>query len=238
MEPQRSAYFDLKLPCGSGLDLYFDPALDDATLASIADAKNRRAAFWLETDLKSGAHAVEPASPRTKLLSEMSGDVFRRAVVPMPRVLVVGGGPSLAAVARLFAAAGLELQIATPDDAARREIAAPGLEVQPLAAAASFDASFLDAYSAAVVAFHEHEWEVPVLAKILQTDCFFIGVMGSKAAHANRVAGLTALGVSEVLLQRLRSPVGLIPGAKSRGTLAVGILADVIAAAKKAGLLA
>jgi len=40
------------------------------------------------------------------------------------------------------------------------------------------------------------------------------------------------------LQNRIRSPIGLIPGAKSRTTLAVGILAEVIAEAKAAGMLA
>jgi xanthine/CO dehydrogenase XdhC/CoxF family maturation factor len=52
------------------------------------------------------------------------------------------------------------------------------------------------------------------------------------------LAALTAMGVPAGLQARIKSPVGLIPGAKSRITLAVGILAELVAEAKAAGLMA
>jgi xanthine dehydrogenase accessory factor len=62
--------------------------------------------------------------------------------------------------------------------------------------------------------------------------------MGSRLAHTTRLATLTDMGISASVQSRIRSPIGLIPGAKSRSTLAVGILAELVAEAKAAGLMA
>ena len=52
------------------------------------------------------------------------------------------------------------------------------------------------------------------------------------------MAQLREMGVRDENIARLKSPIGMIGGAKSRVTLAAGILADVLAAAKAAGLVA
>lgn len=234
---EGSAYLDLKLPCGSGLDLYFDQGLDGEILDGIASLRAARAPFVLATDLGTGASRIERVAPARAVASSRTGDVFYRTVLPPMRVLLVGGGPALAAIARLVAATGFPIDIVSPDDAARGEIAALGLEARRLVDAAALDLTGVDAFTAAVVAFHEHDWEAPVLARILERPCFYIGVMGSRTAHANRSARITALGVSAEQLARLKSPIGTIPGAKSRATLAVGILADIVAEAKAAGFV-
>ena len=62
--------------------------------------------------------------------------------------------------------------------------------------------------------------------------------MGGRKAHETRLAQLREMGVFKEDIARLKSPIGMIGGAKSRVTLAAGILADILAAAKAAGLVA
>ncbi|WP_171946474.1 hypothetical protein [Hyphomicrobium sp. CS1GBMeth3] len=45
------------------------------------------------------------------------------------------------------------------------------------------------------------------------------------------------LGFDDGDIARIRSPIGLVPGAKSRPTLAIGILAEFASEAKQAGLI-
>ena len=232
-----SAYFDLKLPCGSGLDLYFDQGLTREVLKRVAELRKARTALWIDTDLEIGSSQVVEAAPEVTPRSEKLASTFRRAVLPLPRMLLAGGGPAFVAIAQLLAATGFEIDVLSPDDNARRAIEGLGVATRGLTDASAVDVAGLDRWSAAVVAFHDHDWEAPVLAAILKTDCFFIGVMGSKAAHDNRLGRLAGMGVCRSNLQRLRSPVGLIPGAKSRLTLAAGVVAEVVAQAKAAGLL-
>jgi xanthine dehydrogenase accessory factor len=230
-----SPYFDIKLPCGSGLDLFIDQGISDATLAHIANHRRDRRPFQHTTDLTTGGSTISPADAQST--THLAERIFHRVHRPSPRVLLVGGGPALGAIAHLIAAAGFELDIVSPDDGARAALSNSGLTSRPLHTPATVTFAGLDPWTAAVVAFHEHDWEAPVLAEILKTPCFYIGVMGGRQAHANRLAALTDMGVPLEMQSRIRSPIGLIPGAKSRTTLAIGILAELVAEAKAAGLM-
>ncbi len=130
------------------------------------------------------------------------------------------------------------MHIITPDDAVRAELSARGIEAHGLIDVRAVEDDFGDPWTAAVVAFHEHAWEAPVLARILTRPYFYVGVMGSRKAHETRLAALREMGVRDEDIARLKSPIGMIGGAKSRVTLAAGILADVLVAAKAAGLVA
>lgn len=231
-----SAYLDVQLPCGSGLDLYFDQGLPADLVESIAQRRAARQPFTLVTELTRGESRVADAVGATSC--ELRDGEFHRGHLPLVRVLLAGGGPALIAVAALFDAAGVDMHIVTPDDAVRAELSARGIDAHGLTDARAIDDGVGDAWTAAVVAFHEHAWEAPVLARILARPYFYVGVMGSRRAHETRVAQLREMGVRAEDIARLKSPIGMIGGAKSRVTLAAGVLADVLAAAKAAGLVA
>jgi xanthine dehydrogenase accessory factor len=231
-----SAYFDVQLPCGSGLDLYFDQGLTADVVDRIAERRAARRPFTLVTDLVRGESRIEENVRETTCV--LIGDAFHRPHLPPVRVLLAGGGPALIAVAALFRVAGLEMHIITPDDAVRAELSARGIEAHGLADVGAIEDDFGDPWTAAVVAFHEHAWEAPVLARILTRPYFYVGVMGRRRAHETRLAQLREMGVRDEDIARLKSPIGMIGGAKSRVTLAAGILADVLTAAKAAGLVA
>lgn len=233
-----SRYLDLKLPCESGLDIYFDQGLDPDILAKAQRLRNSRQPFVLATDLISGLSRIElPEISCQTPLASRSGDLFRRTYRPSTRVLLAGGGPALTAIARLLAVTGFDLSILTPEDSIRAELTTAGLPAAPLTDVTRVDITFADTWTAIIVAFHEHEWESPLLARLLQTPSFYIGVMGSRRAHEKRLAQLTAMGCSAEDLRRLRSPIGLISNAKSQTSLAAGVLAEVVQEAKSAGLL-
>ncbi|MCU0953261.1 MAG: XdhC family protein [Hyphomicrobium sp.] len=230
-----SPYFDIRLPCGSGLDLSFNP-VDPTFIEECRDLRRVRSAFVQTLDLAGGAMRVSRASGIPQ--SRRDGDLFQRAHTPRLRFQLVGGGPALSAVAVLSNAFGVELDIMTPDDVVRLDLVRAGLPARGMAEPAAQGLAQLDGYTAAVVTFHDHSWEVPVLAQLLKSNCFYIGVLGSRQAQLDRLAKLSEMGVAPGEIARMRNPAGLIPRAKSRGTLAVSILAEIVTEAKSLGLLA
>ncbi len=235
---EGSAYIDLKLPCGSTIDLYIDQNLSTGLLDGIADLRSKRAAFWLATDFDNGQSKVVQAGADETPASGRSGSIFRTAVIPRVRVLMVGASPMVRDLAYLTRASGFDISVTSPDETVRSDLAQAGLAAAPLTSAEALGVDHLDRWSAAIVAFHEHDWEAPVLAQILQRPCFYIGVVGSKVAQTNRLQSLSEMGFGAETLARVRGPVGLIPGAKSRSTLAVSVLAELVAEAKSHGMLA
>ena len=78
--------------------------------------------------------------------------------------------------------------------------------------------------------FHDHEWETALLAQALGQPALFIGAMGSAATHARRLEALAAAGVGAAAASRVTGPIGLIPAARDPQTLALSVLAQVVAA--------
>ncbi len=233
-----SPYIDVKLPCGSGLDLYIDQSLTPEHLAEIAAHRASRRASVLRTDLASGASSVAIVPAQLPIAaSSRDGNIFERVYVPPIQLLLLGNGPSLVGIATMARAIGLEVQISSSDGATRAALARHGLHVV-MDETRSFPAiGQLDFASAAVLVFHEHEKELEIFSELLKTNCFYIGALGNHAVHRDRIAALTLLGVGESHLQRIRAPVGSIPGAKSVATLAIGVLTEMMAEAKSLNLI-
>src|ERR687889_228572 len=86
-----------------------------------------------------------------------------------------------------------------------------------------------DATYAAVLA-HEPRFDDPTLSALLRSPVAYIGAMGSRRAHAERLERLREAGFTDEDIARISGPIGLDIGAKSPEETAVSILAEVIAA--------
>ena len=75
---------------------------------------------------------------------------------------------------------------------------------------------------------HDPKFDVPVLEVALRAPAAYIGAMGSRRTHEDRLERLREVGMSEAELARLRSPVGLDLGARTPEETAVAIAAELI----------
>ncbi len=78
---------------------------------------------------------------------------------------------------------------------------------------------------------HDPKFDEPALTSALATGAGYIGALGSRKTHADRVERLRAAGVSEEKLARISAPCGLDIGARTPEETAISILAEVIARA-------
>ena len=81
--------------------------------------------------------------------------------------------------------------------------------------------------SAVVVLTHDAKIDDPALIAALNSDCFYIGALGSKKTHAARLARLLSQGISQEQLVRVHGPVGLAIGARSPAEIAVSIVGEM-----------
>lgn len=196
-----SPMVDFRLPCGSGLDIWIDPAPDRAALRRcLADLGVRR-----ETSLPISL----PGDAAPELLRE-------RRYIPGLRLLLLGAGSECAALLRLARAQGIAADWREPGE---------GLELgRPP------DTLDVDPWTAVLLLFHDHEWEHALLQWALDTPAFHIGAQGGAPAREERIARLIAAGRSDRELARIKSPVGLIPQARDPQVLALSVLAEVVGA--------
>ena len=85
--------------------------------------------------------------------------------------------------------------------------------------------------------FHDHDWEVALLAQALSSEAFYIGAMGSERTHNLRCKALREAGVSEEVIDRVQGPIGLIPSMRDANLLALSTLAEIVKTAQDLGRL-
>ncbi|GAA1457435.1 XdhC family protein [Williamsia maris] len=88
----------------------------------------------------------------------------------------------------------------------------------------------LDARTVIAVMTHDDKFDVPTIQAALTLDRFaFVGAMGSRRTHADRLSRLVDAGVAPADLTRLHSPMGLDLDARTPEETAVSIAAQIIA---------
>jgi xanthine dehydrogenase accessory factor len=227
-----SPFRDIELPCGGGLDILLLPRPDRAVLEQVAQARLARKPVTLEINLESGALQLSGSKETHRGASQ-----FWLHFQPRLRFLVFGKGPEAAQFAGLVQSLGYPNLCLSPDEETLAVMKASGCKTRHLVSRALPADLRADAWSAAVLFFHDHDWEPPLLAGLVETDAFYIGAQGSQRARDTRLAELAAMGVTPEARARLRGPIGLIPSARDADTLAVSVLAEVLALAKTRGQL-
>jgi xanthine dehydrogenase accessory factor len=85
----------------------------------------------------------------------------------------------------------------------------------------------LDMRSAMVLLTHDPKIDDPALLAALRSQCFYIGALGSKRTHAQRLDRFKAKGFTEAQLARIHAPIGLEIGARGAAEIAVAIAAEM-----------
>ncbi|MFD5910591.1 XdhC family protein [Streptomyces massasporeus] len=92
----------------------------------------------------------------------------------------------------------------------------------------------VDARTAVCVLTHDAKFDIPLLRLALDLPVGYVGAMGSRRTHQERLHRLREAGVPEGRLARLRSPIGLDLGARTPEETAVSITAEIISHANHA----
>ncbi|MBA8823128.1 xanthine dehydrogenase accessory factor [Saccharopolyspora lacisalsi] len=95
----------------------------------------------------------------------------------------------------------------------------------------------VDSRTVICVLTHEARFDVPVLREALRSRAGYIGALGSRHTHADRIRRLRDDGAGEGELSRLRAPIGLDLGARTPEETAVSIAAEIVALRTRASTL-
>ena len=161
--------------------------------------------------------------------------VFASVFAPPPRMLVFGAIDFAAAVARVGSFLGYRVTVcdARPVFAttARFPDADEVVNDWPHRyLRAESEAGRLDERTVICVLTHDPKFDVPLLEVALRLpDVAYVGAMGSRRTHDDRLKRLVEAGVGDDEIARLSSPIGLDLGARTPEETAVSIAAEIIA---------
>ncbi|WP_067814422.1 XdhC family protein [Nocardia inohanensis] len=156
--------------------------------------------------------------------------VFVESSVPPPRMIVFGAIDFAAAVARIGKFLGYHVTVCD----ARPIFATPARFPEADEVVVEWPDRYLartrvDARTVLCVLTHDAKFDVPLLEVALRLPVAFVGAMGSRRTHEDRLGRLRETGLTEAELARLRSPIGLDLGGRTPEETAVSIAAEIVA---------
>ncbi|GAB3863883.1 XdhC family protein [Nocardioides maradonensis] len=161
--------------------------------------------------------------------------VFVWAFAPAPRMLVFGAIDFAAAVARVGTFLGYRVTVCDARPVFATNTRFPDadevvVEWPHRYLAAEHEAGRLDARTVVAVLTHDPKFDVPVLERALRMpELAYVGAMGSRRTHDDRLVRLKEAGVTDEEIGRLHSPIGLDIGARTPEETAISIAAEMVA---------
>ena len=159
-----------------------------------------------------------------------SSDVFVEVFAPSPRLIVVGAVHIAIPLVSFAKTLGFRTTVIDP-----RPIFAAGDrfahadELIPQWPDEILPTLRLDESCYVVVLSHDDKLDIPALSVALTSSARYIGALGSRQTHAQRLARLREQGVSEEQLARIHNPIGLDLGGRLPEEIAIAIIAEIVA---------
>ncbi|MEU9792188.1 XdhC/CoxI family protein [Streptomyces sparsogenes] len=97
------------------------------------------------------------------------------------------------------------------------------------------DGTEADAHTVLCVLTHDAKFDIPLLERALRRPLAYVGAMGSRRTHEDRLRRLREAGLGDLELARLRSPIGLDLGARTPEETALSIASEIVATRRGGG---
>lgn len=234
------------LPCGGSIAILLQRIAPEdglALLDSVLAARHERRPIAIRTRLEDGRLEVVPADSKSDLAgrevalgtlapsrASASGGVIVQAVLPEPRVVVVGATHIAQHLVAIAGLAGYQTHVIDP----RQSFASPtrwtGSDPATAWPGEGLAAIGLDPLTAVVALSHVAQIDDEALEAALDSQASYIGALGSARNHARRVERLKQKGFVDEDIARIHAPVGLDIGARTPPEIALAIMAEIVLA--------
>ncbi|MRX48954.1 XdhC family protein [Paracoccus sp. S-4012] len=219
---EGSPFLDLRLPCGGAIEVELFLPCDRGALAKLDAARRDREPVALH---------IAPGGALTCAPYRETGPTpegYAIGFQPDIRFVVFGAGPEAIVFASLVHDLGYDHLLVSHDHACLDAARESGCQTQRLTRLDDIAALRVDPRTAAVLFYHDHDYEPEILRRLVRSEAFYIGAQGSRATQAARLMRLHELGVPEADTARIQGPIGVLPSSRDPRTLAISALAEII----------
>ncbi|HLI02070.1 MAG TPA: XdhC family protein [Acidimicrobiales bacterium] len=155
----------------------------------------------------------------TRRVEDEAGTILVEAWIPDPRLVVVGTGDLIGAIAAQARLLGWDTR---------------AVEDRPDAESESWPSydqavAWAGASGAVIVLSHDPHVDVAALGTAIDRGVPYIGAMGSRRTQSRRLERLVKLGRNEAELEQIHRPIGLDLGGRSAPEVALAICAEILA---------
>lgn len=212
-----------------------------AVLENLAKARVDRLPVAVVTDTASGAqevvaqrfsheHVLADALDggfrfdKSGVVSTDKGEFFIHIHNPALRLVIIGAVHIAQALVPMAKAAGYDITVVDPRGAFATEERFPQVKLYADWPDEILPDVGLDARTGFLALTHDPKVDDPALIAALQSECFYIGALGSRRTQASRAERLKQAGVDP---SRICGPVGLDIGARGAPEIAISIMAEM-----------
>lgn len=229
--------FAVGLACGGNIQILVEPVgfgLSETIVAELVCRCQRKEPVAYSIDIKSGVNKVitlDINDGKKNVGTHTSGFYGAEFLViyekPL-RMAVIGGvhiAQPLVSIARM---SGFAVMVIDPRSTFLNAIRFPNVELSNLWPDDALKAFKPDSRTAIITLSHDPKIDDLGLIEALNSNCFYIGCLGSKKTHSKRLDRLSKIINSDVCLSRLHGPIGLNIQSRTPTEIAVSIMAEVI----------
>ncbi|MFW6042096.1 MAG: XdhC family protein [Chloroflexota bacterium] len=191
----------------------------------------------LVEDVTRVAQVALSQGARTRVTPENYPDVelFIDVIQPPETLVMVGGVHIAVALTAIARTVGYRTIVVDPRRAFGSEERFPHVDRLIKAwPAEAFEDIRLNSATAVAMLTHDPKIDDPALKAVLPSSAFYVGALGSTRTHEKRRQRLLDAGLSPDLVDRIHSPIGLDIEARTPEEIAVAVMAQVIAARRRA----
>ncbi len=256
------AAWEVGLSCGGELDVWVEPSphrRNPGVWASVVNAlESGSPSVWVRrlkpvserlwspgsldgSDLADppdwSEEALSALRSRESKLVELDGAATFLHALPRPeRMIVVGAGHLAIRLVAFAKTLGFETVVIDPRSALAAEERFPDPPDRLIAdwpERALTEVGIHEETYAALLT-HDPKIDDQALTILLRSPARYIGALGSKATHSQRLERLTAQGFGESELARIRGPIGLSLGARTAEEIALSVAAQIVQVRREA----
>lgn len=221
------------LSCGGVIHIWVcaESAFEKDLVHDTASAITARQEQYLACDLKH--EKLVRSSAQLAQQHHPSPDIFHLAVLPNPRLVIIGAVHISQHLAPMAMRAGFDVTVIDPRSSFANAERFPAITLICDWPEDAFKTLSLDQDTALITLTHDPKIDDEALQIALQYNGFYIASLGSRKTHQARCNRLLVMGFDNSDIARINGPAGLDIGAKTPAEIAVSMLAECIASYRK-----
>jgi xanthine dehydrogenase accessory factor len=216
-------------------------------LEQIIKKKNNKSEFAIITNLKTGDSEIfEEDKPINKDFKKYTDqinnfyknkkngviedtNIFIETYIRPIKVVIVGAVHIAQYLINYAKSLNFEIIVIDPRGYFATEQRFPGMKIINKWPNEAFKETETNSNTALIALTHDPKIDDPALQHALKKKFYYIGALGSKKTHANRIERLKESGFNEDEINSIHGPIGIKLGGKSAPEIALSIVAQLVA---------
>ena len=224
--------WEVGLACGGQLKILIQPLeKNDKIIFSMHNSIKNRKKLIIKNDCNTGKRKIISKS-HNQLISvshfDTKSQIFYHIIEPKPRLFIVGGVHLAQALSSFANLCDYEVIIIDPREHFASKNRFPNDIIINKWPDDAFERFKFNDSDIVVTLTHDPKIDDLALTKILRSNVGYIGCLGSKKTHQNRIDRLEKEGFKQSEIQRIHAPIGLDISSKTPQEISISILAEVI----------